>query len=274
MLLNFLRKSFPIQYAVLVLLVGIVWSFSFFLASDKYIIEFSQTTIFPILGKWVISYPFITKLAAIILLLVQAYFFNYILIDSNIISKNSIIGIFTYSIFMSFNISFNYLAPTLIANTFILIVLYQIFSIYQNPEEYQIIFNVGFMISIASFFYFPAIYLIFFVWISFLLFRMVNWRPWTIVFFGLLTPYLFFFVYLYWNNTFQNQLSEFVVYFSQLFEIDFNLGFGLSEIAIYAGGMLFIIFSFVYIMLSFFEQSIFLRRNLSAVIALLLTQRK
>jgi len=270
MLVNFLKKSFAIQYTLLGVLIAILWSFTIFFPTEKIIFQDFPSPAYHLIGKLIISYPLLTVFFAFLLLLAQAVIFNQILIINDIISRNSVIGLFTYGIFMSFNISFNYLSPVLIANTIILIILYQIFMIYKNPEEYQLIFNIGFMVSLASLFYFPAIYLLIFIWITFIIFRMVKWREWIILFFGLIIPYLFFAVYLYWTDTFQMQISEYAFYFSNIFSINLKPEVGITEASIYVAGMLFIAFSVGHLILNFFEQAILLRRNLSAAIALFL----
>jgi hypothetical protein len=55
----------------------------------------------------------------------------------------------------------------------------------------------GFFVAVASLFYFPYIFLLLFIWISLMIFKSFSEREWLVPIFGLITPYLFLFVYLF-----------------------------------------------------------------------------
>jgi hypothetical protein len=57
-----------------------------------------------------------------------------------------------YAILVSFLPEYSLLTPFLLANTFVLLAIGQIFKTYKNTKAADILFNIGFLIAISSFF--------------------------------------------------------------------------------------------------------------------------
>jgi hypothetical protein len=147
-----------------------------------------------------------------------------------------------------------------------------ILTTYSKPECYEQIFNATLLISLASMFYFPSIFFIFFIWLVFLNFSLLKWREWVISILGFLTPYIFLFSFYFLTNTITNKSLTYILFFKKI-------GFQTPHIAIsniffIAILGLFFIFSIISILSRLNEKSIFYRKNvivliLFAVIALL-----
>lgn len=127
---------------------------------------------------------------AFAILLVQAIIFNYVLIENPIFSKSVFLPALIYMILMSHNPDMLTLHPLLIANFFLVFSLKNLYNTYEKPEAFRESFNASFWISTASLFYYPVIFLIFFIWASFLIFRINTWREWLISVIGFCMPYL------------------------------------------------------------------------------------
>lgn len=269
MMVRFFNRAFPIQYISLVMMIIIFWSFSFLMIHKIATPKPTDEIAFLSTGLLLKNHFILSTILAMILLLLQAFFFNYFLNINNIIPKNSLAGFFTFILFMSFNGEFYYLSNLLIAQTFILILLFLTFKIYMDPKEYQLIFNMGFMLSLATFFYFPALYLIFFIWTSFFIFRIGDWRSWIIVLFGILTPYLFYFTYLFWTENWNQPVHILHAYFADLFPLDFQFSSHTTYYIAFGTGMFIIILSVIHLITNFFDQVIVLRKNMAAILAFL-----
>ncbi|NPD46495.1 MULTISPECIES: hypothetical protein [unclassified Lentimicrobium] len=70
------------------------------------------------------------------------------------------------------------------------------------------LFTASLFISLSSFLSYSNVYFIILVWLSFFVFQIYSWRYFPITLVGLITPYLFFFTWLYWNDKLHLVLIE------------------------------------------------------------------
>ena len=83
------------------------------------------------------------------------------------------------------------LTPTLVVSFLVIIILFRLFATYKMDGPSVNFLDAGFLISLASLIYFPAILLFVFLLVALVILRQLNWREWVYVFVGLLLPYLF-----------------------------------------------------------------------------------
>jgi len=93
---------------------------------------------------------------------------------------------------------FLFLSPAMIANTFIILVIDQLFSMYKQQYAYREVFDTGLLIGISSLIYFPSIVLLIAMFIALSLLRPFIWREWVLGFLGLLTPYFLVITWCFW----------------------------------------------------------------------------
>ena len=106
-----------------------------------------------------------------------------------LISKRSYLPALIFILLSSSINEIKYFQPVIMANFFIIFSLIQIFDTYKIEKVFSNFFNSGFLISVASLFYFNSIYFIVIVWIGLLIIRDFNFREWIITFIGIITPY-------------------------------------------------------------------------------------
>ena len=100
----------------------------------------------------------------------------------------------------------NYFSAPLLANTIFLFVLYALFSIYNMQNAKRTIFNIGFLLGIASFLFFPSITFIIWIFLAMMLMRPLQLNEWVLCILGLTTPFYFYAIYLFitghwsWEN--------------------------------------------------------------------------
>ena len=104
---------------------------------------------------------FIPDLAALILLLIQAYLVNELTFKFRLTYERSYFPAVFYILANSLFTDFLHLTPVLMANTFIIFSLFQLFSIHKQTKYAGELFNAGLFIGMACLFYWSsAIYAI------------------------------------------------------------------------------------------------------------------
>ncbi len=103
----------------------------------------------------------LVKLLAIVILIYQAIQINRLVSLNRITNENTLFSGVFYLLLVSLTLTFVPLHPALLANTFIIIMLTDIFKQTKNVDLHLNIFNVGLWAGLASLFYFP--YIVFFV---------------------------------------------------------------------------------------------------------------
>lgn len=96
--------------------------------------------------------------------------------------------------------------PSLLAQFFILVMLYRIMSIYNKIDDIIEVFNIGILCGLATLFYTPAIFLIVLVWLALLTMQIFSFRKWIISSIGLLVPFVFLFSILFLLDAFDIHL--------------------------------------------------------------------
>jgi hypothetical protein len=226
MFIKFFRKSYLLQYLALFFISVILWLPGYV----KPLI--AQPDLDPFLNPgfslilWLNQKSILAGfLFAFVLVFFSAIMLNRILETYDLIPKNNLIPALVYMVLMSHSTEQQSLNPILISGLCLLVVLYIMFSIYNENEAYSTIFNAGVLIAFSSFFYFPSFIFIFFVWLTFFVYRLYHWREWVIVLAGFITPWLFLLVYFFWSDRLElvyNALMVSITGFST-FELNFHL---------------------------------------------------
>ncbi|MEZ5197927.1 MAG: hypothetical protein R2764_16540 [Bacteroidales bacterium] len=262
MLIKVFKTSFLLQYILLLILGGLLWWVSFFypgtidLQINPYL-----TPGYALLDNFIAVNMLTGTISAFSLIMIGAFFLNFILAKFALIPKNTLIPGLVYIVFMSHSTSLLYFHPVVIPAFLMIVVLYFLFQVYTATEAYAQIFNSGFIIAIASFFYFPSFYLILVVWISFIVFRLYYWREWLIVFFGFLTPFLFLWTYFFWIDELHLVFGSYAEYFSGLKPFDFDLQFSILNYIVSAILIIFVLWSVFLVAGDLNEKTISVRKG-------------
>ncbi len=204
---------------------------------------------------WVGSQAFWAQVLAILLLVVQGFLVNSIVIRNRLANETNLFpGVF-YVLVSCMLPDFLYLSPVLIGNTFVLIALAELFSVYKKPSCADRIFNVGFWTGVAGLFYFPFLFYIVFIIAGLNILRAFKVQERLMAVTGLLMPFflagLYFFAFdrfdFFWETQFVNNFSF------------FSLGGG--GVNVYAKGILFTVL-IAYVALA--SRSYFAKRNIQA----------
>jgi len=223
-------------------LIGILFFLSILLHVDVFnyslIAGFTKpvTPLYYFIDNWFALKGF-NLIIAFILSFSQVILINKIASDFSLLPQKNYLTALVFLLLNCFYPSFFFINPVSVTNLFLLIILYQLFMIYETPEDYEKIFGIGFLIAIASMLYFPSIYFFLVVWIGFLIYRLFDWRAWIISLAGVATPYIFLFVYYFWFDELKGKLLNYQEYFIQWNSINFPHDIFLRIVLILFGGL-------------------------------------
>ncbi len=160
------------------------------------------------------------NLLALLLLVLQGTLVNMLALRHRIPETINLFPGLFYVLFASLLPEFLHLSPVLLANTFFLFALTDLFSVYNRQRISGYVFNLGLWIALASLFYPPFLFLILWAFIGLGILRAYDIRERFMVLTGVLTPYLL--TALYWYT--QGAYTAFVdLQFGQNFAF-FQLG--------------------------------------------------
>ena len=90
------------------------------------------------------------------------------------------------------------------------------FALFKSEFPVSALFDCGFLAGIAALIYFPAIILIPLLLTSLLVLRSFNIKEWLITFIGIILPYFFVSVYMFWNHEVVGFWKKYINFFHDL----------------------------------------------------------
>lgn len=143
----------------------------------------------------------IFSLISAFLILVNAVGLNILFNINEFFEKNAYIVSLLYVVTMSFYHSFYSLNGSLLAHTFLILMLHQFFKLKQNTDGRAQVFNGSLFAGIAATFFPPLLILFPFITVMTLIIRPFSLREILISIFGFGTPIIFALVYMWSSNT-------------------------------------------------------------------------
>jgi hypothetical protein len=217
MLIATFRSSYITQYLLLVILAGLLW-LSSFINPPELIAESCRVSplsgFIKTMGQ---TWQWLPVIGGLIILLLQAFLVNLIMIQHDLVSKNSLIPALVFILVMSSNPAFLTLSGELISTAFILLLLGTAYPLYEQSENLTAYLSLGLYTAMASLFFFPTIFIALSIYMVLWIFRTFNWRAWVIPVIGLIIPYLYLFTFYFWIDGIPAALKCYSDYFSGLF---------------------------------------------------------
>lgn len=190
-----------------------------------YIVDYPSlpTEGYGVLSDWVISLVGEQGMGAItlsiFLVFVQALIVNVIVAKFRMAVSVSLLPGLFYALLASLFPEFLTLTPVLLANTFFLLAIWELFETYRKNEAAGNIVNVGFWLSVASLFYFSEVTFLLLALFGLSVLRVFRLGETLMLLIGFFIPYFLMGVYFFWFD----QLDFFsVTYLSNRFSfLDF-----------------------------------------------------
>lgn len=199
MFIRFFKSNNASSFVFLPFIAVAIWVFGFI---SPAVLPVKHTMpLYELIAGIFVSLPWLSTLIALLLIISEAFLLNYIVTKNEVLTKQSYIPALIYIVFMSNNNAMLMLYPALFANLFLLFAVNKLLNSYRKDVAFSQAFDAGFLISIASLFYFPTIIFFPLLGIGLLLLRPFNWREWAISFIGVIVPYLFTITFYFWNGT-------------------------------------------------------------------------
>lgn len=223
MLLRIFRSQSPIQFLLILPLFAGLWYSSFGNGIIQTPANF-DTGLYRLIFNQISPYPVLISIIAILLVSLQAIVLNYLLIKNNLSLRNNLLPTYIFILLTGSTNSLTQLSAPLIASFFILLGIAELLTMFALKDPFTECFNASFFITIASFFYFPAISFFLLIWISFLIYRIISWREWIISFVGFFAACLFVWIYFFLNNqdlVIWNSIKQFFAY-PEHFKVQFS----------------------------------------------------
>jgi ABC-type multidrug transport system fused ATPase/permease subunit len=149
----------------------------------------------------------VNQIITLVVVLLGALFVNFLVIEQEITSKTNYLPAFFYILFSFSATTKSAVEPILVANLFVIPALYFLINSYRKDYALMDVFKSGIFMGLASFFcihYISAFPLMF---IALFILRPFNWREWSIMFIGLVTP-----LYIYVSICYLTTNDAFVVF--------------------------------------------------------------
>jgi len=169
-------------------------------------------------GKSIITYHVI----GFMLMFIQAMLFNRLTLVNKIYTENNYVPAVIYAILMSVSVDMFAVNPVMLANTFILLAMNNIFSQVEfRAKRDEQILSIGIYLGVASLFYFPTILFGPISILGLALFSATILRRYLLIFYGLMLPFLVIGTYYFFIDNTSEAVSVF--FSSWLDDVDYRL---------------------------------------------------
>ena len=224
-MIKFFRQSYAIQYVVIALLAIALWIPAFVSGKLTMGLGSPVTPIFNLVDNLLDFSPIAQHAFAFLLLVVEALFFNTMLVKNQIAGKVSTMGAFVFVLLMSLTRTQTNFYPFALSVLFILLVINNLFDVYQLQNPEMNLLKAGVFTALASMCYFPSILLVAWVFIALPIAKKGTLRLQLIPLFGFLFVYFVYFVAIYLFGDFLTLMHGYRDYFISIkFSVElFNL---------------------------------------------------
>ena len=164
--------------------------------SDGFLYNRILTTLKPLFDGFPAIYSIITYL----FLYTQAISFNRLLNNRRLMQKPNYLPGMSYLLITSFFAEWNVLSAPLVINTLLIWVWAKMSNLYNNPHAKSTLYNIGIVIGITTFFYFPSLAFALMIIFALLITRPPRVAEWVIAILGIATPWYLLFAWLFFTN--------------------------------------------------------------------------
>ena len=137
---------------------------------------------------------------AFALLYGQALLVNYIVNEQRMTNRQTFLPAMSYLLITSLLPEWNYLSAALLSNTIIIWAFIKAFKLYNAQQVSGVIFNVGLLLGISSFVYFPSLAFLPCIILALMILKPFRFKEFVLLLFGIMAPYYFYIVYLFLND--------------------------------------------------------------------------
>jgi hypothetical protein len=191
----------------LLLIVGLVLKLPLFIYPKILSPAGAEGKLFRLLTDTIVSsgYPGLSGVLAFFLLYVQALTITGIINEYRMTTRQTFLPGLSYMVITSLLPEWSFLSAPLVATTFILLAFAKLLHLYNNALPNGKIYNIGLLLGIAAFFYFPSLFFSICMITGLLILRPFRLNEIMLLLFGMITPSYFYAVYLLLTDHFTVQ---------------------------------------------------------------------
>lgn len=207
MIVGPLKSNIQASIIMLILLCAIAWISTFaFINIDSSLVNYKEHILYYQFFGSGVSFP-LNQIITLIIILIGAFFVNFLCIEQEITSKTNYLPAFFYILLAFSSTTKNIIEPILLANLFLLPSLYFLINSYRQDYALAEFFKAGLFMGLASFFCIHYIVVFPLSFISLIILRAFNWREWSVLLLGLITP-----LYIYLSICYLTREDYFAVF--------------------------------------------------------------
>jgi len=186
----------------LLAIVGLLLKLPLFLYPSAPVAGAEEGILYKVLVNWLNSggLLFFGGVLSFVLLYIQALTINGIINEYRMTTRHTFLPALSYMLITSLLPQWSFLSAALIATTFILWAFAQLFQLYNRPAANTKIYNIGLLLGLASFFYFPSFLFGVAILSGLLILRPFRLNEILLLLLGIVTPFYFYAVYLFLTN--------------------------------------------------------------------------
>lgn len=140
------------------------------------------------LGRFI---PWIFSLISFCLLVSQAFLLNNVVNNQKLYNKPNFLTAMSFLLITSIFQEWQHLSPSLLINTMMIVVFTQLCKLHNHQQPKSILFNIGLLVGLSAFLYYPSLFLLLLVFVGLGITRPFRIREWLTVVIGILTPFYF-----------------------------------------------------------------------------------
>lgn len=167
--------------------------------------------------------PILLKIAGLLTFIVTAYLFNNLNIKHDLLPRQNTLLVVVFSTLLLANPSYSGILLQCIVTLLLYMLLYYMYSIFNENQPYAKILTAVIIISVTSLIIPQAIVYIIFVWLGFFTYRIGNWREWVISVIGLLVPYIYYVSWLFLTDKLNSTWLDYITYFQSFRPVKYSL---------------------------------------------------
>ena len=215
MFIRYFKSSYLPQYVLLAIITLVLWGYhliypEILLLNNELQPAYDLSLMLLAGNKWVFTF------SGILLLYLQAMILNKILVDNDIVPKNSLIPAFVFLVVSSASAHNLTYTPLSFAILFLILAIERLFKCYGNTKAFSEILSAGLFISLASLFFFPAIVFVVMIYLILISFSLNNWRLWVIPIIVIILPYIYVYAFYFLTDRFDINIESFTIFWNSI----------------------------------------------------------
>lgn len=197
MLIRYFTSNMPFQQMIGLFITAVLLWVGLFFGYETWTYREHAEPLAILTQKLILEWPVIAGVLSLIIVLLQAFWLNYLVHRLDFLSKTSYLAAFLFLLF-SGAVEGNLMpGASVLGNFFALGILHGLINAYDQENTLRSVFHAALFVGVGSLFYLPILGLWFFVIAALIIYRQIGYREIIFAILGLLPSVLGSFVYYF-----------------------------------------------------------------------------